>query len=69
VRPGELRTAEWADIDLDGAEWRYTVSKTGTAHIAPLALQAVAALREIHALTGTGGSCQHRCRVSSSSLL
>lgn len=54
VRPGELRTAEWADIDLDGAEWRYTVSKTGTAHIVPLALQAVAALREIHALTGTG---------------
>ncbi|MFP5460421.1 MAG: tyrosine-type recombinase/integrase, partial [Gammaproteobacteria bacterium] len=22
VRPGELRTAEWADIDLDAAEWR-----------------------------------------------
>ena len=22
VRPGELRTAEWAEIDLDAAEWR-----------------------------------------------
>ncbi|MGB6157034.1 MAG: integrase arm-type DNA-binding domain-containing protein, partial [Acidobacteriaceae bacterium] len=31
VRPGELRHAEWAHVDLDGAEWRYTASKTGTA--------------------------------------
>lgn len=54
VRPGELRNAEWADIDLDAAEWRYTVTKTGTAHIVPLATQAVAILRELHALTGTG---------------
>ena len=54
VRPGELRKAEWADIDLDTAEWRYTVTKTDTAHIVPLATQAVAILRELHALTGTG---------------
>ena len=54
VRPGELRKAEWADIDLDAAEWRYTVTKTDTAHIVPLASQAVATLRELHALTGTG---------------
>ncbi len=54
VRPGELRKAEWADIDLDAAEWRYTVTKTDTAHIVPLATQAVAILRELHALTGTG---------------
>lgn len=54
VRPGELRKAEWADIDLDAAEWRYTVSKTGTPHIVPLATQAVAILRELHALTGHG---------------
>lgn len=53
VRPGELRNAEWADIDLDAAEWRYTVTKTNTAHIVPLATQAVAILRELHALTGT----------------
>ena len=54
VRPGELRRAEWADIDLDAAEWRYTVSKTETAHIVPLSTQAVAILRELHGLTGGG---------------
>lgn len=54
VRPGELRGAQWADIDLDAAEWRYTVSKTGTAHIVPLSTQAVAILRELHGLTGRG---------------
>jgi integrase len=54
VRPGELRKAEWADIDLDAAEWRYTVTKTDTAHIVPLATQAVAILRELNALTGRG---------------
>jgi integrase len=51
VRPGELRTMRWADVDLDAAEWRYTTSKTGTAHIVPLASQAVGILRELHPLT------------------
>ncbi len=54
VRPGELRNAEWADIDLEAAEWRYTVTKTDTAHIVPLSSQAVAILRELHTLTGNG---------------
>lgn len=54
VRPGELRTAEWADIDFDKAEWRYHVSKTKTDHLVPLATQAVAILRELHPLTGHG---------------
>ena len=54
VRPGELRAAEWAHIDFDAAEWRYTVSKTGTEHIVPLSKQAVAILREIQSLTGKG---------------
>jgi integrase len=54
VRPGELRHAEWADIDLDAAEWRYTVTKTNTQHIVPLSLQAVEILRELHPLTGNG---------------
>lgn len=53
-RPGELRMAEWAQIDLDKAEWRYTVSKTKTDHLVPLPTQAVAILRELHALTGHG---------------
>jgi integrase len=54
VRPGELRKAEWADIDLDGAEWRYTVTKTNTPHIVPLSQQVVEILRELHPLTGCG---------------
>ena len=54
VRPGELRTAEWAHIDLDAAEWRYTVTKTNTPHIVPLSTQAVAILRELQPLTGRG---------------
>ena len=52
VRPGELRTAKWADIDLPKAEWRFTSSKTGTPHIVPLARQAVAILRDLRPLTG-----------------
>lgn len=54
VRPGELRKAEWEQIDLDRAEWRYFVTKTKTEHIVPLASQVVAALRELYALTGHG---------------
>ncbi len=54
VRPGELRHAEWADIDLDGAEWRYTVNKTKTAHIVPLSRQALEILRELQPVTGRG---------------
>ena len=54
VRPGELRHAEWTAMDLDGGEWRYTVTKTNTPHIVPLASQAVAILRELKPLTGRG---------------
>ena len=54
VRPGELRRAQWADIDLEAAEWRYIVTKTKTPHIVPLARQAIAILRELHPLTGRG---------------
>lgn len=54
VRPGELRKAEWADINLDNGEWCYTVTKTDTRHIVPLSKQAIAILRELHPLTGRG---------------
>jgi integrase len=54
VRPGELRKAEWADIDLEAGEWRFMVTKTETQHIVPLSLQAVEILRELHPLTGNG---------------
>ena len=54
VRPGELRHAEWTAMDLDGGEWRYTVTKTNTPHVVPLSSQAVAILRELKPLTGRG---------------
>ena len=54
ARPGELRHARWADIDLDAAEWRYKATKTDTDHIVPLSTQAGEILRELHAVTGRG---------------
>ena len=54
VRPGELRKAEWNDIDLENAEWRFTVTKTNTPHIVPLSNQAIEILNEIKPLTGNG---------------
>ena len=51
VRPGELRKAKWEEIDFDACEWRYTVTKTNTAHIVPLAPQVMELLRELHPLT------------------
>lgn len=51
VRPGELRRALWADFNLDAGEWRYTTSKTKTAHIVPLSMQAVDLLRELYPIT------------------
>ena len=52
VRPGELRAAKWADIDLDRAEWKYTVVKTKTEHLVPLSRQAVEILKDLYPLTG-----------------
>jgi integrase len=52
VRPGELRHAKWADIDLEKGEWCFAASKTNQDHIVPLSRQAIAILREIQPLTG-----------------
>jgi integrase len=60
VRPGELRRAQWADINLDEAEWRYNVTKTKTPHIVPLSRQSLEILRELHPLTGRGSLVQAR---------
>lgn len=56
VRPGELRQAEWSEIDFDAAEWNIPAErmKMEIAHLVPLSTQAVAILRELHALTGRG---------------
>ena len=54
VRPGELRAAEWAEFDLDGAQWNIPAvrMKMREPHLVPLPSQAVAILRELHKLTG-----------------
>lgn len=54
VRPGELRKAEWSDIDMDAAQWRYRVTKTNSDHVVPLSTQALSILHELHALSGDG---------------
>lgn len=56
VRPGELRAAEWAEIDLDAAEWRIPASrmKMKVEHLVPLSRQAVAILRALHPFSGHG---------------
>ena len=56
VRPGELRQAEWSEIDLDGAMWRIPAErmKMNAAHLVPLSAQAAAILRELHPLTSDG---------------
>ncbi|MBX7229996.1 MAG: integrase arm-type DNA-binding domain-containing protein [Burkholderiaceae bacterium] len=56
VRPGELRTAEWAEIDLQAAQWRIPASKMKMKvdHLVPLCTQALDILRNLHSLTGHG---------------
>ena len=54
TRPSELRTAKWADIDLESKEWRYRVSKTNTMHLVPLSTQAVKLFGEMKSLSGHG---------------
>ncbi|UTV55795.1 tyrosine-type recombinase/integrase [Burkholderia arboris] len=60
-RPGELRAAEWAEFDLNAGIWEIPSERmkrtkqgkaSGGAHIVPLPSQAIAVLRELHALTG-----------------
>jgi len=56
VRPGNLRAAEWKEIQLDQAEWNIPAEKMKMAEplLVPLSTQAVSILRELHALTGRG---------------
>ncbi len=56
VRPGELRQAEWSEIDLDRAVWRIPAKrmKMRREHAVPLSTQAVAILSEAQGVTGQG---------------
>lgn len=56
VRPGELRRAEWAEIDLAANVWRIPTSKMKTRqeHAVPLSSQAVAHFNEAKMLSVGG---------------
>ncbi|OPY78420.1 MAG: putative prophage CPS-53 integrase [Syntrophus sp. PtaU1.Bin005] len=56
VRPGELRHAEWSEIDLEEATWNIPAHKMKMKdpHLVPLCRQAVEILKDLHPLTGTG---------------
>lgn len=60
VRPGELRNAEWTELNLDTALWAIPAARMKTRkqnpqdHLVPLASQAVDILSELRALTGRG---------------
>lgn len=53
VRPGELRKAEWSEIDLARSEWRIPghKMKMRQQHIVPLSKQAVQILKELEPYT------------------
>lgn len=61
LRPGELRFAEWPEIDLEAALWTVPAIRMkrelreklhGAPHLVPLPKQAVAVLHDLHKLTG-----------------
>ncbi len=56
VRPGELRTMEWKELDWETARWEIPAEKMKMRqpHIVPLASQSLDVLRRIHPLTGRG---------------
>ena len=56
VRPGELRHAEWSEIDMDNTEWRIPAEKMKRrrVHVVPLSTQALEVLEDIRPLTGNG---------------
>ena len=81
-RPGELRGAAWAEIDLDEALWTIPAARmkrgkdgkeNGDPHVVPLARQAVEILRNLHPLTGHGalvfpGERSHERPISENSV-
>jgi integrase len=56
VRPGKLRHAEWAEIDVEAGIWEIPGEKMKmkAPRIVPLSQQAVAVLEELKPLTGRG---------------
>ena len=55
-RPGELRAAEWSEINFDDCIWEIPAErmKMKQPHIVPLSRQAISILKELQPLTGYG---------------
>lgn len=55
-RPGELRQMEWAEVDFDKAVWTIPVAKMKMRqpHSVPLSRQALAILKNMRSLSGSG---------------
>lgn len=81
-RPGELRAAEWAEIDFDTAIWTIPAARmkrrkegkeNGEPHLVPLPEQAIELLRKLYPLTGHGklifhGERSHERPISDNTL-
>jgi integrase len=66
VRPGELRHAEWQEVDLGAAVWSIPAEKMKMRrpHRVPLAKQSLTILRELKDITGTGRLLFPSLRIS-----
>ena len=55
-RPGEIRKAEWQEIDIENKQWRIPADKMKMRqlHIVPLANQTIEILNELKTITGEG---------------
>lgn len=55
-RPGEIRKAEWVEIDFESEEWTIPAAriKVRVEHRVPLSKQALEVLRGLYPLTGSG---------------
>lgn len=55
-RPGELRQIEWAEVDFDKAVWTIPIAKMKMRqpHSVPLSRQALAILKDMRSLSGSG---------------
>lgn len=52
LRPGDLRTMRWDEIDWEDATWAREKTKNGEAFIVPLANQVIELLRELQQING-----------------
>ncbi|MEJ5976726.1 integrase arm-type DNA-binding domain-containing protein [Novosphingobium sp. PS1R-30] len=70
VRPGELRRAEWRELDFDRAIWRIPAEKMKARqeHVVPLSKQAIRLFKVAQKLTGGGNYVFPSIRTSTKSM-